>query len=310
MARRALTAAWAEMKKPTGADKNELMSYRMAFIGGLVGILFLCAFLVAAGLPVQVAGLFVFVYLCFALTLARIVSEAGAGWAWAPDWSPSAFVGDAFGTNHLAANQLTVLYGYTGWMSDMRDNPMPQSVSATKIGQASGISPRAYLKPLLWAAAFGILAAFWAHLQIYYTYGAATAKVRPALAGNSATGYARQAVSLMTTPTLQDVPGLGAAFFGLLAAIGMSLLRQQLPWWPLHPLGYALATTRSMEYMWCPFFIAWLAKRITLRYGGISAYRAALPFFLGLILGDYVVPTIWGLFGMGTGYQQYMSFPH
>ena len=62
--------------------------------------------------------------------------------------------------------------------------------------------------------------------------------------------------------------------------------------------------------MWCPFLIAWMAKLITLRYGGIRAYRAALPFFLGLILGDYVVPTLWGAFGMLTGYQQYMAFPH
>jgi hypothetical protein len=83
-----------------------------------------------------------------------------------------------------------------------------------------------------------------------------------------------------------------------------------LSWWPLHPLGYALATTQSMDYMWFPFFLAWLAKCLTLRYGGIKAYRSALPFFLGLILGDYVVPTLWGVFGMLTGYQQYMAFPH
>jgi hypothetical protein len=87
-------------------------------------------------------------------------------------------------------------------------------------------------------------------------------------------------------------------------------MRQQFPWWPIHPLGYALALTNSMEYMWCPFFIAWLAKWITLRYGGIRAYRAALPFFLGLILGDYIVPTLWGIFGMITDGQQYMAFPH
>ena len=310
MARRSLVQAWNEMKRPTGADKDEFMSYRTAFIGGLVGIVFLSGFLTLAGLPPQAALLFVFIYLAFAITLARIVSEAGAGWAWAPNWSMTNFVGDTLGPNHLSPAQLTTLYGYTGWMSDMRDNPMPQSLLAMKMGQVGGVPPRAYLKPLLWAAAFGVLAAFWAHLQIYYTYGAATAKVRPALSGGSATNWARQAVSMMTSPTLQDVPGLWAAFFGTLAAVGMSLLRQQLPWWPLHPLGYALATTNSMEYMWCPFFLAWLAKRITLRYGGIRAYRAALPFFLGLILGDYVVPALWGLFGMGTGYQQYMAFPH
>lgn len=309
MARRALARAWQEMKRPTGADRDELMSFRLAILGGFVGMGFMAVFLIAAGFTPLMAVIFVFAYLCFALTLARIVSEAGAGWAWAPPWSPAAFTGESIGVNSLSPKNMTALYGYTGWMSDMRDNPMPQQAQAMRIGQGAGLSPRAYLAPLVVASLFGILLAFWAHLDIYYTYGAATAKVRPALA-NSATGAARQAVALMVTPTYQDIPGLAAAFVGMGIAIGFAVLRQHFAAWPLHPLGYALATTTSMEYMWFPFFLAWLAKLITLRYGGIRAYRAALPFFLGLILGDYVVPTLWGIFGMLTGYQQYMSFPH
>ncbi len=307
MARRALAEAWQEMIKPTGLDRNELMSFRTAIIGGIVGMLFLIGFLFAAGLSLPMALIFVFLYLCFSLTLARIVSEAGAGWAWAPGWSPAQFMVDSLGANHLTAKQMVMGLGYTSWTSDMRDNPMPQSMQAMKISQGAELNPRAFLKPLLFATVMGVLFAFWAHLDIYYQYGAATAKVRPALQGS---GAARNAVGLIVTPTLQDVYGMGGAFFGLVLAVGLSMLRQIFPWWPIHPLGYALATTSSMEYMWCPFMLAWLAKRITLRYGGIKAYRAALPFFLGLILGDYIVPAIWGLFGMGTGYQMYMSFPH
>ncbi len=309
MARRSLVLAWREMQTPTGADRNELMSYRLALRGGAVGILCIAGFLLLLGFSPLMAVLFTFAYLCVSITLARIVSEAGAGWAWAPGWSTTSFVGDAIGASHLDARQLTGLYGYTSWMGDMRDNPAPQFASALKLGQGARLSPRAFLKPLLFASLFGILCAFWAHLDLYYQYGAATAKVRPALA-SGATTAARNAVSMMITPTLQDTPGMGAAFAGLLLAVGFSVLRQMFPWWPLHPLGYALATTQTMEYMWCPFLIAWAAKLITLRYGGIKAYRAALPFFLGLILGDYVIPTLWGVFGMATGYQQYMAFPH
>jgi hypothetical protein len=286
-----------------------MMSFRTAIIGAMVGAGFMALFLIAAGLKPAMALLWVFVYLCFALTLARIVSEAGAGWAWAPGWSVSAFVGDSFGATHLSPKELTVLHGYTGFTSDMRDNPMPHQMEGLKLSQQGGFSPRAFLAPLIFASLAGIVLAFWAHLDIYYTYGAATAKVRPALQ-SGATGPAKMATSMIVTPTIQDLPGISAAFGGGLIAIGLSLLRQQLPWWPLHPLGYALATTQSMEYMWCPFFLAWLAKKLTLQYGGIKAYRAALPFFLGLILGDYIVPTVWGIFGTLTGYQQYMVFPH
>jgi hypothetical protein len=308
-ARRALGMAWREMLRPTGADGNELMPYRLAILGGGGGILFLVAFLSFSGLALPVAVLFVLVYLCFALTLARIVSEVGAGWAWAPDWNPTAFTTDAIGATALPAKSLVILHGYTSFTYDMRDNPMSQQIQGARLASAVGMTPRALLGPLVWATAFGILAAFWAHLSIYYTYGAATAKVRPWLTSFGTAPF-RETATLIATPTRQDLPGLAAAGFGLLLTIGLSLLRQRLPWWPLHPLGYALATTESMDYMWFPFFLAWLAKGITLRYGGIRSYRFVLPFFLGLILGDYVTPALWGLFGMLTGYQQYLAFPH
>ena len=33
--------------------------------------------------------------------------------------------------------------------------------------------------------------------------------------------------------------------------------------------------------MWFPILLGWLCKALTVRYGGISGYRAVLPFFLG-----------------------------
>jgi hypothetical protein len=119
-----------------------------------------------------------------------------------------------------------------------------------------------------------------------------------------------QVATLLKSPTPFDQDGLIAAGVGFIIVLALSRLRLEFSHWPLHPLGYALATTDSLDYMWCPFFIAWLAKLLTVRYGGIRAYRIALPFFLGLILGDFVIPGLWVAWGMFTGKQQYMSFPH
>ena len=58
------------------------------------------------------------------------------------------------------------------------------------------------------------------------------------------------------------------------------------------------------------FFLGWLAKWFTLRFGGMSAYRRALPFFLGLILGDYVIASLWTLFGIALGIDMYRCFPN
>src|SRR5262249_54686603 len=137
----------------------------------------------------------------------------------------------------------------TSWTNDMRDNPWPQTAQAMKMASQSQTPARLFLMPLFFATVVGVLAGFWAHLDIYYTYGAATAKVRPALA-NGAIGPARQAVSYIITPPLQDWAGLGGAFVGAVGAVGLSLLRQRFAGFVLHPLGYALAMTNSMEYMW------------------------------------------------------------
>ena len=58
-------------------------------------------------------------------------------------------------------------------------------------------------------------------------------------------------------------------------------------WWPLHPLGYALAGSWSTIEFWFPCLLAWMFKSLFLRYGGMSMYGKARPFFLGLILGEF-----------------------
>ena len=46
-----------------------------------------------------------------------------------------------------------------------------------------------------------------------------------------------------------------------------------------------------------PLLIAWAAKGLILRYGGVRLYRQGLPLFLGLILGQMVAGSAWHLIG-------------
>ena len=54
--------------------------------------------------------------------------------------------------------------------------------------------------------------------------------------------------------------------------------------------------------------MAWLVKFLILRYQGLRGYRTALPFFLGLILGDFVLAVTWTLIGMALGIETYKAF--
>ncbi len=47
-----------------------------------------------------------------------------------------------------------------------------------------------------------------------------------------------------------------------------------------------------------PMLIAWIAKTLILRYGGLQTYRRALPLFFGLILGESVVGCAWPIVGL------------
>ena len=52
-----------------------------------------------------------------------------------------------------------------------------------------------------------------------------------------------------------------------------------LPWFPFHPVGYAVSSSWSLSLLWLPLLIAWIIKSVLLRYGGLRAYRQAMPFF-------------------------------
>jgi len=90
----------------------------------------------------------------------------------------------------------------------------------------------------------------------------------------------------------------------------LTWLRTRFVGFPLSPAAYVLNTTFANELFWLDLTIAWLIKGAFLRYGGIRFYRTALPFFLGLILGDFVTGAAWNLFGTITGLSLFRTFPN
>ena len=100
-----------------------------------------------------------------------------------------------------------------------------------------------------------------------------------------------------------------AQSWGILAGLALSLfltaMRGRFLWWPFHPVGLAVSSSWAMQYMWCPLLIAWTVKYLIMRGGGLRGYRAALPFFLGLMLGEFVVGSLCNLAGLFFGFELY-----
>jgi hypothetical protein len=305
----AVKSAWTDKGIADASDPEAPLSPKAAVWGGLVGIAALSIFAWVIGLPLWISIAFWVLYFLLLVVVTRIVAEAGAGWVNGPSVSVHSSLIASFGSNAVGPQGLTT-FGYLGWFdSEYRDTPMPHQLTAMKLAHEVHTPRKQLLWGLIIAVVVGLIASWWTYLHIYYEYGAATAKVRPALQGVGI--QSMKNIDNALNMVIQPDPGaLGAYAVGAAIMLALAVCRQQVVWFPFHPVGYALAGTMSMEYLWCPFFVGWIIKAVLLRYGGITAYKKALPFFLGLIMGDYIVPTVWGIWGTIAHTQVYMSFPH
>ncbi|MCC6484281.1 MAG: hypothetical protein IT209_05480 [Armatimonadetes bacterium] len=289
-------------------DSDEPISYRGAVLTAIGGFAAMCGFCVAVGMSVMVAVAYLGVYLLFALTITRLRAVAGPPWTMGPDMNAMATIVQPIGPGLFTQRNLVAL-AYFNWFSvEMRCCPMPTTMEGMKMAQATRIRQHTMTIAMLIAIVAGIAVGFAACLFVWYHYGAGTAKVEPWRTGmgrapfNAITGY-------IDNPESTGTGGVVAMVFAGVFTLVLGYVRTRAVWFPLHPAGYVLANTGTMYWLWCPFLIAWAAKVLITKYGGIKGYRTALPFFLGLVLGDFVTSSLWALTGSILGIRMYRCFP-
>jgi hypothetical protein len=185
---------------------------------------------------------------------------------------------------------------------------MPSQIETYKIGDQSGIPARGLFWGMLLAVVVCLLISYVTELPILYHYGANQMNYLrciqiPMESMTMASRY-------ISNPKGPDITGLSAGAFGMLFTWILALMRFRFFSFPLHPLGYAIGLSRrTMDWMWLSIFLGWLAKTITLRAGGLRAYRVMLPLFLGMLLGDFTAGAVFGILGcifpQTTGYSVY-----
>ena len=98
-----------------------------------------------------------------------------------------------------------------------------------------------------------------------------------------------------------DRAGLGFCVGGGAAMFLLTWLRQRLFWWPVHPLGFPIGANSMMDYVWFSVFLAWLIKKLVLKYGGAVHYARSQAFFFGLISGQALCNGAWLIVDYFTG---------
>ena len=101
----------------------------------------------------------------------------------------------------------------------------------------------------------------------------------------------------MNFPKSAQMAATIATGVGLVFTLFLGAMRTRFTWWLWHPVGFATCSSWSMSKLWACIFVAWLAKSLITRYGGAKAYQAAIPFFVGLVIGEFLVGSIWGILG-------------
>lgn len=286
--REAWQTAWARRTRRGEAapDAGEPLSYRAAWLGlaGSLGALVL--FCSQAGLAARVAGIVLGLSLVYMIAATRVRAESGNAWLFGPMIDPHTLVTTTLGTEVFTARDLTIM-GYLRSIStfDLRCLSMPHQLDGFKMADVLNIQPRRMAMAILIAIGFAIPVAMLLALFIWYDYGA-LGKAEPwrTLMGKRPF---EDAMAALLQPTEPDRLGLWFIGGGLVFTLLLVRMRAMFIAFPLHPVGYAIAGTNTIDTTWMPFLLAWLAKSLLLRYGGMRLYRAALPFFLGLILGDF-----------------------
>jgi hypothetical protein len=275
-------------------DSTEAMTYRTAAIGAVTGTALLIAFMWRMGLS-PVVGVAAFVlYFAISTAIARMRAELGPPVHDLHLSGPDLVITQTVGTQNLSARDLTVLDLFFAFNRAYRGHPMPIGIESMKMAQECRASQRRFLAAIMLAGALGSIAAIWVYLGIAYRHGASTF--------NQGLGFGfetyRRLEAWLTSPTPPDAAANAATGIGFAFALFLGLMRLRFTGWPFHPIGYAISGNWSMNLVWLPLAIAWLAKVGILKFGGMRMYRTAIPFFLGLILGQMVVGSAWSLYGL------------
>lgn len=302
-----LKEMWEGITQGTGMVEDGGLSYRKTMIVLGVGLFGMMAFLTAAGMSGWLAIIYVLLYMLFLGALTRIRAELGPpshefGWV-----GTSNMLVMALGTTLLGPQNLTV-FSLLYFQNRMhRGVLMPQQAECLKAAHESGLKMRTMVVALAIAAVVGVVSAFWALTHL--GYGRMYATHHPGAPGSA---FSQDSFNILaswiTTPVRANYAGVTALGIGAAVALILARLSVACYGFPFHPAGYAIGMSFGMDYIWMPVMISWLLKVVILRYWGRRGYKAAVPFFVGLVLGEFAVGGLWSFVRGVMGVQTYTFF--
>ena len=152
-------------------EKTEAREYRTAFIGIAIGLILVAAFCSYIKLSPWVSIVFFGIYFLLSIAITRVRAELGT-----PHEiyfvNPQQIMVSIFGLGGLGVANLTIISAMYWFNRGYRSHPMPNQLEAFKMSEGRSISTASMVFALSLAAVVGMLATYWANLQVTYSAGA------------------------------------------------------------------------------------------------------------------------------------------
>jgi hypothetical protein len=277
--------------------RAEWFDVRVSFWGAVIGFGLIIYWYVSLGMAPLTATLIVGAFFMIMLVATRIICQGGLAYftlTTAPTDGLIALLGTklfAGASGLLAGMSQKVLF------VDLRESLMPSLLHGKQIHQ--GKRPAILLfSGLAMTIVAAMASSIVAMMALCYRYG--VRELQLDWATKTTTTVYENIYRLVATET---ATGGWVFTFAAAGAILMLLLvtcYHRFYWWPIHPIGYLTAYSSAMRILWVSFAIGWVCNALCMRYGGIVLFRKLQYFFIGLIIGDFLMGGGWAIVGLFT----------
>jgi hypothetical protein len=290
-----------------GDDSGEAIPYPVAVWGCVLGFSLIALWGWKSGASMFWTAVLFALYFLTHLVAVRLVCEGGMLYVQHP-FRPINFLlalmgSDGIGKRHLP---MLVLFDHL-LMLDNRSPLMPCIVQGLRVADTARINRRQATSAMAMSVLVAMLLSYNSYLRLMYRHG-----------GNNlhfwfTTYYTRNlyctwTAHLLTAGEPANPKALITMSVGAATMLWLLFMHRNFLWFPIAPIGYLMGASWPMVNFWFPVLTAWGIKALVLRYGGGRLYRQLLPFFAGLIFGEFFSAGFWVIVDFFTGVRGHVIF--
>ncbi|MDA0748791.1 MAG: hypothetical protein O2954_19915, partial [bacterium] len=259
-------------------------TYRGAFLGLAVGVLYTVAWLWNAGMDTGVILVMIPTMFLVYLAVGKILADSGLVFLSSPTSAGSLAQALFGGAKAIPAATHALFYPTGVALSHFKGTMFTHGMHANRLGDFITKGKRRLFWGICAAFVVGLVTSTLYVVWLGYTVGGYNFEPNWLVTRAGQAGF-QGAVSDIISPKPMEQNDY--AFFGI-GAVAMALMtfmRYRFTWWPFHPIGFALSGSALSHLTAFTIFLAWAIKYILLKFVGATFYRRTRPFFIGLLIG-------------------------